>query len=75
MCFKEGCSHGIDGPGSVAMAITVGTRGSIGVSKAVVTLNFCSPECVSLFFLECPTQQAILEKVRALCENKKTNNG
>jgi len=70
MCFREGCPCGIGGPGSVEVAIEIGTRGKIGVSQARVTLGFCSPKCVAQFWEECPTQPDVLEKIAALCKNK-----
>ena len=67
LCFRIGCGRAGDGAGSARLSINVGTSGSIGVSEAVVTLPFCSIECVVQFCIEYElSQKKILEEVIAL---------
>ncbi|MDP3764072.1 MAG: hypothetical protein Q8Q95_00415 [bacterium] len=70
MCFREGCHHGIDEPGGVELIVGVGTRGSIGSSRARISAKFCSVTCTSIFLVQYPSQSDILRKVGELCEKQ-----
>ena len=71
MCFRVGCNHGVDGPGGVEIRMNVGTRGSIGTSKAGISIKFCSNSCAAEFLAAHPEQADILVEIATLCEKKK----
>ena len=66
MCFREGCSGGINGPGSVEVSVVIGTRGNVGASEAKISFRFCSIRCAYAFMAEHPSQGDILDKVNFL---------
>lgn len=71
LCFRVGCQCAGKGPGSVRVEISIGTRGTVGVSEAVVALRFCSLQCFVLFCEEHKCLQAeILEDVMTLAAVK-----
>ena len=66
MCFRVGCTRGMDGPGSVEFTLNIGTQGGIGNSQAKVVLKFCSIPCLTQFLSEHSNQRSILGEVISL---------
>ncbi|MEK7565041.1 MAG: hypothetical protein AAB394_04450 [Patescibacteria group bacterium] len=70
MCFREGCPNGVDGPGSIEIGVEIGTRGSIGDSRAKVSAWLCSIKCAILFLVDNSSQGEILEKILKLSKGR-----
>ena len=66
MCFRVGCTRGMDGPGSVEFVLNIGTKGNIGDSVAVLILKFCSASCLHHFLIDHTNQRSILAEINAL---------
>lgn len=70
LCFREGCEYSGNDAGSAELVLNVGTRGSVGLSGARISIRFCSLTCLTKFCEEHKySHRNILEKVIALSGN------